>query len=148
MFPVHSGIVSSSGTALLKVVQRLMRAGVVPEEASGAVVGELFKTGKAATAISGPWFASDVGPSLKYRVVPLPKVEAAGAPMRPFLTVEAASLTPRAMAKTRALSRRVARPAPSAQLRHVLFAARVAASRSFALRTLALRTASRSSTAT
>ncbi len=89
------GFRGEAGVRSLELVQRLMRAGVVPEEASGAVVGELFKTGKAATAISGPWFASDVGPSLKYRVVPLPKVEAAGAPMRPFLTVEAASLTPR-----------------------------------------------------
>lgn len=97
------GFRGQSGVRSLELVQRLMRDRVVPEEASGAVVGELFKTGKAATVISGPWFASDVGQSVKYRVVPLPKIEAAGGPMRPFLTVEAAALTPKgsgnAMAK-------------------------------------------------
>lgn len=89
------GFRGEAGVRSLELVQRLMREGAVPEEASGAVVGELFKTGKAAMVISGPWFASDVGQSVRYRVVPLPRVEAAGAPMRPFLTVEAASLTPK-----------------------------------------------------
>ncbi len=89
------GFRGEPGVRSLELVQRLMRDRVVPEEASGAVVGELFKTGKAATVISGPWFASDVGQSVKYRVVPLPTIEAAGAPMRPFLTVEAAALTPK-----------------------------------------------------
>lgn len=92
------GFRGEPGARSLELVQRLMREGAVPEEASGAVVGELFKTGKAATVISGPWFASDVGQSVRYRVVPLPHVEAAGAPMRPFLTVEAASLTPKGKA--------------------------------------------------
>ena len=89
------GFDSPAGVRSLEFVQRLMREGAVPDEASGAVVGELFKTGKAATAISGPWFASDLSGGLEYRVVPLPRVEAAGAPLAPFLTVEAASLTPR-----------------------------------------------------
>ncbi|MBK8997029.1 MAG: extracellular solute-binding protein [Myxococcales bacterium] len=96
------GFRGQPGVRSLELVQRLMREGVVPEEASGAVVGELFKTGKAATAISGPWFASDIGQSVRYRVVPLPPIEAAGAPMRPFLTVEAASLTPKGKGNPRA----------------------------------------------
>jgi len=89
------GFRGEPGVRSLELVQRLMRDGAVPEEAPGAVVGELFKTGKAATVISGPWFASDVGQSVRYRVVPLPRIEAAGAPMRPYLTVEAATLTPK-----------------------------------------------------
>src|SRR6185295_2887348 len=73
--------------------REIVRAGVVPEEADGALVKQLFSSGDAMTAISGPWLAADIPPSITYRVVPLPKIEGAGE-MRPFLTVEAAFLTP------------------------------------------------------
>src|ERR1700694_5159432 len=64
-------------------------------------------------------------------------------------TAAAASVaSARATVKARALSPRVTRPAPSAQLRQALLAERSASSRSFASRTEARRTASKSSTAT
>lgn len=77
----------------LEKVRELTRAGVVPEEPSGDLVKQLFAQGKAATAISGPWLAADLPPELHFRVVPLPAIEGAG-PMRPFLTVDGAFLTP------------------------------------------------------
>lgn len=89
------GFDSEAGARSLDLVAKLVHDGAVPDEASGAIVTELFKSGKAATVMSGPWLASDLGSSIRYRVVPLPKVEAAGgAPLRPYLTVEAVALTP------------------------------------------------------
>jgi arabinogalactan oligomer/maltooligosaccharide transport system permease protein len=79
----------------LDEARALTVAGVVPEEPSGDLVKQLFASGHAATAISGPWLAGDLeeaNPKLHYRVVPLPAIEGAG-PMRPFLTVEGAFLT-------------------------------------------------------
>src|SRR5207248_2625756 len=71
----------------------LIASGVVPPEANGALVKQLFASGKAAAVISGPWLAGDLGRSVQYRVAPLPSIEGAGK-MRPFLTVDGAFLTP------------------------------------------------------
>jgi len=73
----------------------LIASGVVPPEPSGDLVKQLFASGKAAAVISGPWLASDLGDSVPYRVVPLPRIEsAANEKMRPFLTVDGAFITP------------------------------------------------------
>ncbi len=79
----------------LDYVKALLDAGVVPEDADGALVTTLFAAGKAATVFSGPWLASDLGDAIHYRVVPLPIVEATGQRLRPLLTVEVALLSPR-----------------------------------------------------
>jgi arabinogalactan oligomer/maltooligosaccharide transport system permease protein len=81
-----------NATRSVEYVHDLVRRGIVPEEPSDALVASLFKSGHAATAISGPWFQSDVKDQVKYRIQPLPRI--AGRPMRPFVTVEAAFLTP------------------------------------------------------
>ncbi|MBI5202977.1 MAG: extracellular solute-binding protein [Elusimicrobia bacterium] len=62
----------------------------IPSEASGALVKALFNEGRAAMVISGPWFAGEIAPSVRYAVHPFPKVSESGLPMRPFLGVEAA----------------------------------------------------------
>jgi len=79
-------------------VRDLTTRGAVPQEPSGDLVKQLFASGKAAAAMSGPWLAGDLeAPGLKappYRVVPLPSVSAGGTDvMKPFLTVEGAFLT-------------------------------------------------------
>ncbi|MDB4992967.1 MAG: Maltose/maltodextrin transport permease ue [Myxococcaceae bacterium] len=81
-----------AATRSVEYVHDLVKRGIVPEEPSDALVASLFKSGRAATAISGPWFQSDVKDQVKYRIQPLPNL--AGHPMRPFVTVEAAFLTP------------------------------------------------------
>ncbi len=63
--------------------------GVVPVDVNGALVTELFNTGRAAMVLSGPWFLSEIGPRVPYAIAPLPRVSATGQPARPFLTVEA-----------------------------------------------------------
>lgn len=89
------GFASRAGEASIAFVRDAIAQGQLPEEASGALVSELFRSGRAAAVISGPWFASDIGDALPFRVAPLPLVKQAGAPLRPYLTVEAAALTPK-----------------------------------------------------
>ncbi len=68
--------------------------GAIPEEASGALVIQLFASGVTDAAISGPWLAADLPRDLVYHVVPIPPVVEGGPPARPFLTVEGAMLAP------------------------------------------------------
>ncbi len=84
------GFVGPAAERTVTRLRAMLRAGQIPEEASGELVGRLFASGQAATAISGPWLAPDLSSAAPWRVVPLPFVEDAGAPMRPFVTIEAA----------------------------------------------------------
>jgi arabinogalactan oligomer/maltooligosaccharide transport system permease protein len=80
--------------------------GAIPEEASGALITQLFSTNVNA-AISGPWLAADLPKDLEYRVVPIPAVHDGGPMPRPFLTVEGAMVAPRPR------NSKQTRPAPS-----------------------------------
>lgn len=90
----------------------LLAVRAVPEDADGSLVTNLFRSGKAAFAISGPWLAADLGsaPNLHYRVVTLPRIRETGQLMRPLLTVESVMLSPKgaARAEVRALARMLA----------------------------------------
>jgi len=89
----HFAFEGEAAERALAHVQRLIDQGVVPEEPNADLVKQLFASGQAATAISGPWLAPGLPEDLGYTVIPLPDVEAAaGAPMRPFVTVEGAFL--------------------------------------------------------
>ncbi len=86
----------------------LVTRGEVPENADGALVTTLFRSGKAAFAISGPWLAADLSAAkIPYGISVLPRLKATGQPLRPFLTIEAVMLTPRGAARSevRALAR-------------------------------------------
>jgi arabinogalactan oligomer/maltooligosaccharide transport system permease protein len=87
--------------ASLALAKHLVDSGAVPGDADGALVQNVFRSGRAAFAISGPWLASDIrGADLNYRVVPLPL----GQPMRPPLTVESVMLSPAGAARPEALA--------------------------------------------
>jgi arabinogalactan oligomer / maltooligosaccharide transport system permease protein len=87
----------------LELAYALVRSGVVPEDADGALVTNLFKARRAATVISGPWLAADLPRELPYQVTLLPIVEETGERMRPLLTVEAVMLSPKGAANPAAL---------------------------------------------
>jgi len=72
---------------------------VVPEEPSGALITQLFASGHVGAVINGPWFQGDLKTDVKYHIEPLPKIEAAGDVMRPYLAVEAAMLSPSGAAR-------------------------------------------------
>jgi arabinogalactan oligomer/maltooligosaccharide transport system permease protein len=83
---------------------------VIPADADTALISNLFRNGQVPFAISGPWFAADLGGKVHYRVAPLPLVRATGKPMRPLLTVESVMLSPggAARAEVRKLARLLA----------------------------------------
>lgn len=62
---------------------------VAPQEATAALVTQLFNEGNSAFVINGPWFLGEIGKNVPYSVAVLPKVSSTGESMRPFLTVEA-----------------------------------------------------------
>lgn len=69
--------------------QRLAnQEGIMPEEASGALVTSLFNQGKAAMVINGPWFLGEVDKKVKYGVAKLPVISEVGKPARPFFGAE------------------------------------------------------------
>ncbi|WP_437527244.1 extracellular solute-binding protein [Sorangium sp. So ce726] len=112
------GFVGPGPERSLELVRSLIERRVVPEDANGALVTDLFNAGRAAFVISGPWFAGGLGEEARRlaRVVPLPKVRETGLPMRPFMTVEAVMLSPQGArrAEARALARHLAGAAAAA----------------------------------
>lgn len=114
------GLVGEAAERSLLLARDLVDRGVVPDAADGSLVTDLFRSGRAAFAISGPWLASDLagGQAPPYRIAVLPRVRATGQPMRPLLTVESLMLSPAGAARpeVRALARLIA-GAPAAQRR-------------------------------
>lgn len=106
------GFVGPGAERSVDLVRGLIRAKVVPEDASGALVTDLFNAGQAAFVISGPWLVGSLTDAAKarMRVVPLPRVRATGEPMRPLLTVQSVMLSPQGAerAEARALARHLA----------------------------------------
>jgi maltose-binding protein MalE len=64
------------------------KGGIVPPDVTGTMVSTLFNAGKAAMAISGPWFTAELEPGVPWAVAPLPRVSATGLPASPFLGAE------------------------------------------------------------
>ncbi len=99
------GISSIQNARALAFAADLVARGIVPADADGALVVELFTTGRAAMAIQGPWFLPEARRSgVRYAISPLPEVLATGLPARPFLTVEAAFVSARARLPEAALA--------------------------------------------
>ncbi|WP_437754553.1 extracellular solute-binding protein [Sorangium sp. So ce1389] len=112
------GFVGPGPERSLELVRSLIARRVVPEDANGALVTDLYNTGRAAFVISGPWFVGGLKDEAKQRsrVVPLPRVRETGRPMRPFMTVEAVMLSPQGAQRVeaRALARHIAGAAAAA----------------------------------
>jgi arabinogalactan oligomer/maltooligosaccharide transport system substrate-binding protein len=69
-------------------------APTMPADASGALIQTLFNQRRAAMVLSGPWFIGEAAKDIDLGVAPLPRLdESAGAPIRPWMTVEAAFIT-------------------------------------------------------
>ena len=64
--------------------------GIMPTEPSEALIASMFNEGKAAMVINGPWFVGDIDKKINVGFAPLPIIDAAKKPMRPWLTVEGA----------------------------------------------------------
>ena len=62
---------------------------IVPQEATSALVTQLFNEGRSAMVINGPWFMGEISKNVPYDVAVLPVVSETGELLKPFLTVEA-----------------------------------------------------------
>jgi len=97
------GFVGQGAERSLVLARELQRSGKVPGNADGALVTQLFRSGRAAFAVSGPWLAGDLGDAaVQYAVAPLPRVRVTGGRMRPLLTVEAVMASPRGASRPEA----------------------------------------------
>ncbi|MCG8459126.1 MAG: extracellular solute-binding protein [Holophagales bacterium] len=74
--------------ALEYMMKWFEKDGILPAEPSTALITSLFNEGKAAIVFSGPWFLGEVADSVDVGLAPLPKIDEAGAPMKPWMTVE------------------------------------------------------------
>jgi arabinogalactan oligomer/maltooligosaccharide transport system substrate-binding protein len=79
-----------ANVAAIELMLRWLREDrILPEEPSTALITSLFNGGKAAMVFSGPWFLGEIDDSIDYGLAPLPAVvEAGGAAMKPWVTVE------------------------------------------------------------
>lgn len=75
------------------------KSGIVPPEVNGAMVATLFNEGKAAMAISGPWFIGDIRDDVDWGVTTLPVVSPTGQPAAPFLGAEGVLMSSRSRDK-------------------------------------------------
>lgn len=88
----------------MKFARKLVADGVAPADAGTPLVASLFNEGKAATAMSGPWFVAEIGKDVPWQVVTLPIVSPTGKPAAPFLGVEGILMSARAHDKQTAFA--------------------------------------------
>jgi maltose-binding protein MalE len=84
--------------------RKLVVDGVAPADTQLPMVASLFNAGKAATAVSGPWFIPDIAPNVPWQVVTLPIVSETGKPAAPFLGVESVLMSAYAHDKSAAFA--------------------------------------------
>ncbi len=89
-------LADAPAAAAAAFARRLVDQRVVPADANGTVVSTLFQEGKAAMAISGPWFISELRPDIPWKVTTLPTVSATGRAAAPLLGIEGVLMSSRA----------------------------------------------------
>lgn len=95
-------MVSTGATRGLDFARAL--AAFVPPDASGPLVASLFREGRAAMVLSGPWFLGSLDATIPWRVAPLPVISATGRPAAPFLGAEGLMMSARAGDKAAAFA--------------------------------------------
>jgi arabinogalactan oligomer / maltooligosaccharide transport system substrate-binding protein len=85
-------VVNSPATvaSLNQMMAWYKKDGILPPEPSEALIASLFNEGKAAMVINGPWFVGDIDKKINFGLAPLPVVDGAKKPMRPWMTIEGA----------------------------------------------------------
>jgi maltose-binding protein MalE len=97
-------IATPEAAAAMAFARELVAIGATPASAEGAYVATLFNEGKAATAISGPWFQADIAKGVPWKVTTLPVISASGKPAMPFLDAEGILMSSRAKDKDTAFA--------------------------------------------
>ena len=97
-------IVTPEAIAAAAFVKELVGKQVVPRDADAPMVATLFNEGKAAMAMSGPWFQGDIRGNVPWTVTTLPVVSPTGRPAAPFLGAEGVMMSARAGDKDAAVA--------------------------------------------
>ena len=100
----RTSLATPEAVAALSFARKLDRDRVVPGGVDARMVATLFNEGKAAMAISGPWFQNDINPEVPWAVATLPIVSETGLAAKPFLGVEGILMSSRARNKDRAFA--------------------------------------------
>ena len=98
----RTSLATPEAVAALSFARQLDRDGVVPGGVDARMVATLFNEGKAAMAISGPWFQNDINNDVPWAVATVPMVSETGLAAKPFLGVEGILMSSRAKDKDRA----------------------------------------------
>src|SRR5690606_20594592 len=99
---IRQNVASPEADAAMQFARKLVDEGVAPSRVDARMVATLFNEGKAAMAISGPWFQNDIGSDVPWSVTTLPRVSSTGLPAKPFLGVEGVLMSSRAKNKDQA----------------------------------------------
>ncbi|HVK74527.1 MAG TPA: extracellular solute-binding protein [Kofleriaceae bacterium] len=97
-------IATPEAAAAAAFARDLVVRGVVPRDADAALTATLFNEGKAAMAMSGPWFQGDIEDGVPWRVTTLPVVSATGRAAAPFLGADGVLMSARARDKDAAIA--------------------------------------------
>ncbi|MEZ4402142.1 MAG: extracellular solute-binding protein [Kofleriaceae bacterium] len=97
-------IATAPAVAAAAFARELVAREVVPRDVDGALTATLFAEGKAAMAMSGPWFVADIPAGVPYVITTLPVVSATGRPAAPYLGAEGILMSARAGDKDAAIA--------------------------------------------
>lgn len=100
----RAAIATPEAVAAAAFARELVVREVVPRDADVALTATLFNEGKAAMAMSGPWFQGDIAGGVPWTVTTLPVVSATGRPAAPFLGAEGVLMSARARDKDTAIA--------------------------------------------
>jgi len=93
-------VATPEATAALEFARSIANGDrISPKESTGTMVATLFNEGRAAMAISGPWFIADIRDGVPWAVTTLPVVSETGLPAAPFLSTEGVLMSVRARDK-------------------------------------------------
>ncbi len=121
----RASMATPQAVAAMTFARKLDRQRVVPSGVDSRLVATLFNEGKAAMAISGPWFQNDIGKDVPWAVATLPNVSGTGLPAKPFLGVEGILMSSRARNKDQAFQVLEALTTDQAALQRALHAGQV-----------------------
>ncbi len=93
-------VATPEATAALEFARSIANGDrISPKETTGTMVATLFNEGRAAMAISGPWFIADIRDGVPWAVTTLPVISETGQPAAPFLSTEGVLMSVRARDK-------------------------------------------------
>ncbi len=87
----------------LAFVFEWLQKGYIPEDATAALVAQLFNENRAAFVINGPWFLGEIDGGGRYEVARLPVISETERRMQPFLTVDGVLISANTPRRDRAL---------------------------------------------